>query len=342
MKEHLVSVVMPAYNAENFIKEAIESILFQTFTDFEFIIINDASTDSTESIIKSFSDPRIRLIENEKNLGLAKSLNIGFELAKGKYIARMDADDISLPKRFQKQFDFMEKNLNIDILSTWASRSDGVILIPPVSHNYISINFAFGSPIVHAATFFRKEKYLKKEMHYKTEFNSAEDYELWVNAFFSSFVFANIPEYLYYINVSGDRISKRNTKIQLKLGAKVRRLFFEGNRIKYSRLQEIIHESLVYRKYELTPCYVEEVSNWLSELYISLRKVDSLDSVSVRKTLCLHWLSFCWYVLKNKPIMLSITLKQDIAKLCNLNDYLRSFILKVGGRYVGEEISKNS
>ena len=111
---------MPAYNAEKYIAESIESILSQTFTDFEFIIINDASTDSTKEIIESFQDSRIILINNEQNLGVAKSLNIGIATAKGKYIARMDADDISLPERFQTQFNFMEKNPDIDICGSWA------------------------------------------------------------------------------------------------------------------------------------------------------------------------------------------------------------------------------
>src|SRR5688572_15109961 len=94
-----VSVIMPAYNAARYIQEAIKSILEQTFADFELIIINDGSSDATLDCIKSFSDPRIKLINNEKNLGIIKSRNIGLDAASGEYIAKMDSDDVSLPSR---------------------------------------------------------------------------------------------------------------------------------------------------------------------------------------------------------------------------------------------------
>ena len=111
-----LSVIMPAYNAEKYIGEAIESILNQTFTDFEFIIIDDGSSDHTADIIKGFHDERIRFIQNEKNSGVANTLNKGLELSQGEYIARMDADDISLPARFEKQVAFMEANPDVAVV----------------------------------------------------------------------------------------------------------------------------------------------------------------------------------------------------------------------------------
>lgn len=104
-----ISVVMSVYNGEKYLGEAIESILNQTFKDFEFIIINDGSTDKSLEIIKSYKDERIVIID-QKNMGLAKALNNGIKIAKGKYIARMDADDISMPNRLEIQYDFMERH----------------------------------------------------------------------------------------------------------------------------------------------------------------------------------------------------------------------------------------
>ena len=101
---------MSVYNGAKFLGEAIDSILAQTFTEFEFIIIDDASTDDSLKIINSYKDARIIVVKNTKNHGLTKSLNIGIAKAKGKYVARMDADDISMPKRLEKQFDFMEEH----------------------------------------------------------------------------------------------------------------------------------------------------------------------------------------------------------------------------------------
>src|SRR3990170_6306785 len=101
-----ITVLMSVYNGERFLREAIESILNQTYRDFEFLIINDGSTDSSREIILSYNDPRIRLIDNELNIGLTRSLNKGLRLARGKYIARQDADDISFRKRLEKQVAF--------------------------------------------------------------------------------------------------------------------------------------------------------------------------------------------------------------------------------------------
>ena len=105
-----VSVVMPAYNAAKYIKEAIDSILAQTYRDFEFIIVNDGSTDNTKEIILSYSDPRIVYIENEQNSGICVTLNKGLDAAKGRYIVRMDSDDIALPQRLEVQVRYMDAN----------------------------------------------------------------------------------------------------------------------------------------------------------------------------------------------------------------------------------------
>ena len=114
----LISVVLPAYNVQDTIGESIDSILSQTFTDFELIIINDGSQDNTEEVIHADSDKRIRYYRNEKNEGLIYTLNRGLDLAQGKYIARMDADDVSLPTRFEKQVKVMEESPNIVVCGT--------------------------------------------------------------------------------------------------------------------------------------------------------------------------------------------------------------------------------
>lgn len=113
-----VTILMPVYNGERFLRQTIESILNQTFTDFEYLIIDDASTDTSRDIIRCFNDPRIRLVENVKNDGLIKTLNRGLALAQGEYIARQDQDDISHPTRIEKQFAFLNDNPEIVLLGT--------------------------------------------------------------------------------------------------------------------------------------------------------------------------------------------------------------------------------
>ena len=115
----VISVILPVYNAERFLREAIDSVLKQTFVDFEFIILNDGSTDKTEDIILSYKDPRIRYVKNEKNLKLIKTLNKGVDMARGKYIARMDADDISLPERFEKEVAYLEAHPDVAVVSCY-------------------------------------------------------------------------------------------------------------------------------------------------------------------------------------------------------------------------------
>ena len=211
----VISVIISAYNSENFIKEAIDSVLSQTFTDFEFIIINDASTDSTESIIKSYDDPRIKLIKNDKNIGLTKSLNIGIELAKGKYIARMDADDISFPERFQKQFDFMEQNPDIDVCGSWYElfgERNGIINTPENDRDIKDILF-FKNCIAHPTVIMRKETLDKYFVKYDDGFPCSQDYELWCRVA-DRFKFANIPEVLLKYRVHKEQIGTAKRKEQ--------------------------------------------------------------------------------------------------------------------------------
>ena len=121
-----VTVLMSVYNGEKHLREAIDSILNQTFGDFEFLIINDGSTDRTADILQSYQDSRIKIIHNEKNIGLTKSLNKGLKLAKGEYLARMDADDISYPNRLEVQYEYMEKNPNVGIVGSWNDVIDDI------------------------------------------------------------------------------------------------------------------------------------------------------------------------------------------------------------------------
>lgn len=164
MLHPLVSVVMPVFNAEKYLRESIESILSQTFETFEFIIINDGSNDDSVEIINSYNDKRIVLIDQE-NTGLPTALNNGIKIAKSKYIARMDADDISLPIRLKEQYDYLEKNNNVIAVGTHANiiDMDGNYVCnsrKSLSNEEICKNFP-ETPFIHPSVMFRKEMYLK-------------------------------------------------------------------------------------------------------------------------------------------------------------------------------------
>jgi glycosyltransferase involved in cell wall biosynthesis len=179
MSTPAISVVMPVYNGEKYLREAIDSILSQTYTDFEFIILNDGSTDKTEEIILSYTDPRIVYVKNEDNLQIVKTLNKGIGIAKGKYIARMDADDISLPERFEKQFKFMEENPEVGVCGAWIETFGNQSLFwqYPVNHNEIRISLLFYSCMGHPTVMIRND--FRDLLFYDQNYNKAEDYELW-------------------------------------------------------------------------------------------------------------------------------------------------------------------
>lgn len=176
-----ISVVMPVYNASQFLQQAIDSILGQTYTDFEFIIINDGSTDDTESIIQSYADSRIKYFSNPLNLGIVETLNKGIDLAQGKYLARMDADDIALPERLEKQQRLMEDNPQIAVCGSQAFiiNASGIKTEQnplPLSDKEIKTQLLFHNTFIHPTTFFKTA--VIKKYKYQADYQYAEDYYL--------------------------------------------------------------------------------------------------------------------------------------------------------------------
>ena len=180
-----ISVIMSVYNEEATIAEAIESVIAQTYTDWEFIIINDCSTDRTLEILKRYArqQDRIRILENRHNLGLAASLNKGIKAAQGKYIARMDGDDVSYRERLEKQVAFMKDNPIVDVLGAGAELIDenGKTLAYtnlPETHDKLSANIHKICPFFHSSVIMRKE-FLEQSGGYNDRFRRCQDFDLW-------------------------------------------------------------------------------------------------------------------------------------------------------------------
>ncbi len=193
-----ISVVMPVYNGEKYLREAIESVLNQTFTNFEFIIVNDGSKDKTEEIIQSYADERIVYINNGGNLGLSKSFNKAILVARGEYIARMDADDVSVPKRFERQRAFLQRHPHVDIVGSSLEFIDesGKHLgryDKQVDHLDIKFSSLFSTPMMHPTVMGKATIF--KSHHYNEGLHNSEDYELWSRLLFQTQThFANIHE----------------------------------------------------------------------------------------------------------------------------------------------------
>ena len=215
----LISVLMPAYNAEKYIGEAIKSVLNQTYTDFELLVMNDGSTDRTEDIILSFNDNRIRYIKNETNLKLIATLNKGIDLACGKYIARIDADDICLPERFEKQIKFLENHPDYVLCGSWAylinSKGEKTGRIKYINnHSLLQISLLFSCPIIHPSVMARTE--ILKQFQYCHSALHTEDLELWLRIVNAGLQIANIPQFLIKYRWHDTNISAENDAFQTK------------------------------------------------------------------------------------------------------------------------------
>ena len=225
-----ISVVMPVYNGEKYLREAIESILSQTYTDFEFIIINDASSDSTEEIIKSYDDNRIVYLKNEQNLGVAGTLNRGLDTAKGEYIARMDADDISLPQRFEKQVEFMDKHQNVGVCGSHIRifEDDGSekTFIYSQSDAELRVDMLFNCPFAHPAVMIRKFILDNYNILYNLEYEKAEDYRMWYDIMSVSSGY-NIQQQLLRYRHHQKQVTKVNADEQAIAVTKMRKIMYD-------------------------------------------------------------------------------------------------------------------
>lgn len=218
MSNPKISVLTSVYNSADLLRPAIESVLNQTFTDFEWIIINDATPDNSIEIIESYNDPRIKIIHNKTNLGLAASLNKGLELCKGKYIVRMDTDDVCYPNRFEQQVNYMDTHNEIAIAGSWVNLTGdwSGVWKTPITHEEIKCKLLFNSAIAHPSVIIRKSELLKHNLQYSEELKKIQDYDLWARAI-RVVRFANIPEVLmdYRIDIAAKsaEVVKRSNEV---------------------------------------------------------------------------------------------------------------------------------
>jgi glycosyltransferase involved in cell wall biosynthesis len=212
----LITVLMPIYNGEAFVADALESILEQTFRDFEFLIIDDGSTDKSVEIIEGYGDPRIRLVCNDEQIALIRTLNRGLELARGKYVVRMDADDVSLPERLERQVAFMEANPAVGACGTWAvtiGDGDGAVRQYPEETDAIRCRLLFYPAIAHSTVCIRRDTYVRHHFQFDEAYPHAEDYELWCR--FSEVVpLANLGSVLLRYRIHAGSVSRQHRDVQ--------------------------------------------------------------------------------------------------------------------------------
>jgi glycosyltransferase involved in cell wall biosynthesis len=212
----MISVVMSVYNGERYLREAIDSVLGQTFRDFEFVIVDDASSDATGDILAQYRDVRIRVHRNRQNLGLTRSLNAAFARCAAKYIARMDADDVSAPRRFERQLQLLESHPEVGVCATRTRVLDAARARAPrapTDDARIAAELLFGNCIAHPSVMLRRQVLVDHGMAYDEQMRRSQDYELWTRL--SGLTrFAVVPEPLLYYRKHARSVSSTEADAQ--------------------------------------------------------------------------------------------------------------------------------
>lgn len=288
-----VSIIMPVYNGSMFLKSAIESILQQTYICFELVIINDGSTDESESIIHSFSDQRILYIHHKNNMGLVAALNSGISAASGKYIARMDQDDLSLPDRIGAQFEFMEQHDKVVLLGTQLQ----VLWDNKISHMYkkndeLKTSLLVGSSFAHPTVMMRASTIEEHNIRYEEAYLHAEDYGFWSQiSQYGEVHNLNQVGLLYrkhsnqYTRVFTEQMKKATRRIRKDYTV---RLGLTLTDVEFSLLNSIAEKTYL----EEESFDIKEAANLLNMLVYNLPNL-GLNKKSVEKVIYSLWLQLC-------------------------------------------------
>ncbi|QTH42269.1 glycosyltransferase family 2 protein [Cohnella sp. LGH] len=294
-----VSVVMPVYNGAQHLHESIESIQRQTFTDWEFIIINEfGSNDGSAEIVEMYAkgDKRIRLVQNDQRLGLGESLNKGIRLAEGQYIARMDADDLSHPTRFAKQVELMDANPNVAICGTYQNHfGPGINWVhrPPVKAEQTRTNLLFKCDLCHSTLMLRKKMIIDHDLFYDNTYLN-EDFELWTRVLVVADI-VNIPEVLGEYRHGENNITKQKKEaLEIESGLIVANSLLRNLHISISQEDHELFNS--WRNVFQQESDVDKRENMLERLKLILqriwesnKRIAFYDSVSLEDTLVAKW-----------------------------------------------------
>ncbi len=301
MNQPLVSVLMPCYNAEKYVEDAIRSILEQTYANLEIVAINDCSKDNTRDILLRLAseDKRVKVYDNEANLKLIKTLNKGIDLCGGEYIARMDADDIALPERIEKEVRFLEENRDHDIVSTlfYAFPLDNPgkrsLHHSPLKDDELRAYLLFKSGICHPAVMIRKRVFTELGLSFEAEYLHVEDYALWSKALYKTKL-ANVGEPLLLYRVHPTQVSSLHEQLQLDNKKKVFKIHCQALGLPttdeflniYAAVAECVPEEASYD--ELDRC-----EEFILSLIEQNKKQGFCNQQYLEKMLSIHWLRLC-------------------------------------------------
>ncbi len=294
-----ITVLMPVYNGERFLAGTMHSILSQTYQDFEFLIIDDGSTDKSQELIEGFHDPRIRILTNPRRLKLSGALNRGIDESAGTYIARMDADDIALPDRLRRQVEYLDTNPAIGLCGTWIERfGTGKKRVDKhfTESDQIKAYSLFDCPFAHPTVMFRRDLFVRHALRYDGSFYPTEDYELWTRAL-ECFPCANIGEVLLCYRVHADSMTCSDWQ---EMDTKAARI--ADYQLKKLGLQVSPDELLFHRNIGRGQSYVSASVNevrraeeWLLRLENANEQSKHLYAMAFQTVLSLIWFRLCMH-----------------------------------------------
>lgn len=299
-KTPLVSIILPCYNVEMYVKDALESLLNQTYQNIEVIAIDDASIDQTLNIISKIAekDTRVKVYSNDQNLKLIDTLNKAVTLCNGEYIARMDADDISFNNRIEEQLFFLEKNGDHDVVSTQfytfkSGSSRKNLYHNPENNEDLKAYLLFRSGICHPAVMMRKTLFTEKKLLFEKEYLHVEDYALWVKASYVTKL-ANLSKPLLYYRIHESQISSLNEKRQIENKKNVFKIHCERWNLPQTKDFISVYASVaecVPEEYSIS--YLDRCEEFMLTVLKKNQEVQYCSDCYLQELLSLHWIRLC-------------------------------------------------
>jgi len=281
-------VILPVYNGESYIAEAVSSVLAQTYGNFELVVVDDGSTDRTMDVLARFSDSRLRVLRQEKNLGIAPALNAGICQSRGELVARMDADDICLPRRFERQAAFLDRRPEVGLCGTWTRMfgNRASTIRTPEGHEQVRAALFFGFAMDHPSVMMRRSALDAHGLRYAAEFAGAEDLDLFLRASEVT-TLANIPEVLLRTRSHRDEESVAHFREATQTAARVlirevRALLPEATEDDAS-----LHFRLLFG--EVDADGLARAGDWWARLERANLRTGRYDAQAFRRELTRHW-----------------------------------------------------
>ena len=323
MTKDLISVVMSNYNTDEFfLRASIESILNQTYENFEFIIVDDCSTNKSVDVIKSYNDKRIKLIQNPQNMGLTKSLNIAIRNANGEFVARMDADDISLPERFEKQIEFLKLNSEYIACGTAikiiGGDKEGKIIyrpIPDIETFRIYLLFGNYPNIAHPTAMFNHSLLKKYNIEYDEKYILAQDYKMWVNCSKHA-PCINLNEVLLEYRMHDKAVSIEKEQLQKNIAKQIIAEQLQSLEISCDDEMFEIHKDFIFERKE----YNLKFKKWIKKLIAQNKTHKIYNENKLKNVLWQRWAEISYFALakSRNPLKLLKILMNTPVKYWNI------------------------